>query len=236
MSRHTRARVSARQEMLEWIAGIGAATAESLADRDGASVASARGRLAAAKREELIAVRRPLAAEPALYTLTAFGLRTLGRTGLSPGRVSNANALHLIACARAAAALERCYPDHRVVGERELRRIEGAAGAPIASAFLAGEAAGEPRVHRPDLVLWPIEPRGSQPVAVEVELAVKAPRRLVSICRAWARCREVAGVLYLAAPEAERALARAIEAADASEKVLVVPLDALPSREEPTAG
>jgi hypothetical protein len=62
---------------------------------------------------------------------------------------------------------------------------------------------------------------------VEVELAVKAPRRLAAICRAWARCREVAGVLYLAAPAAERALTRAIVDGDASPRVLVVPLDAL---------
>jgi len=62
---------------------------------------------------------------------------------------------------------------------------------------------------------------------VEVELAVKAPRRLAAICRAWARCREVAGVLSLAAPAAERALLRAIADADASPRVLVVPLDAL---------
>jgi hypothetical protein len=64
-------------------------------------------------------------------------------------------------------------------------------------------------------------------VAVEVELAVKAPRRLAAICRAWARCREVAGVLYLAAPGAERALARAIADSDAAARVLALPLDAL---------
>ena len=65
-------------------------------------------------------------------------------------------------------------------------------------------------------------------MAVEVELSVKAPRRLDAICRAWARCREVGGVLYLAAPEAERALLRAVEQADAAARIVVVPLAALP--------
>jgi hypothetical protein len=70
------------------------------------------------------------------------------------------------------------------------------------------------------------------PVAVEVELTIKAPRRLVEICRAWARCRRVAGVLYLAPAtlpaDVERALSRAVAEARACEEVIVVPLSALP--------
>ncbi len=84
------------------------------------------------------------------------------------------------------------------------------------------------RDHRPDLVLWPLSPDGGLPVAVEVELTIKAPERLAAICRAWARTRCVAGVLYLAPPEVERAVIRAIDRAQAHERVLVVPLDALP--------
>jgi hypothetical protein len=216
-----------REAMLAWIAGIGAATAEALAEREGASVSSARARLVAAKRDGLLASWRPLAAQPALYTLTRAGMRVLGHGGYAPCRVSNTNALHLIVCARVAAALERCYPDHRVMGERDLRRAEHDAGAPIASAREGDGPEGEPVLHRPDLVLWPLGEDAELPVAVEVELAVKAPRRLAAICRAWARCREVAGVLYLAAPDAERALGRAIDDADASAKVLVVSLEAL---------
>jgi hypothetical protein len=64
-------------------------------------------------------------------------------------------------------------------------------------------------------------------VAIEVELTVKAPRRLVGICRAWARCRAVAGVLYLAPADVERALRRAVTDARAYEQVVVVPLSAL---------
>ena len=68
------------------------------------------------------------------------------------------------------------------------------------------------------------------PVAVEVELTCKAPRRLASICQAWARCRCVAGVIYLAAPDVLRPLARAIEQAHAGERVIALPLDVLSCR------
>jgi hypothetical protein len=88
---------------------------------------------------------------------------------------------------------------------------------------------GSPALHRPDLVLWSRHSNGELPVAVEVELTIKAPRRLLEICRAWARCRCVAGVLYLAPPEVERALARAVERAQAEKRIAVVPLDALPT-------
>jgi hypothetical protein len=87
---------------------------------------------------------------------------------------------------------------------------------------------GEPLLHRPDLVLGPDETAAGLPVAVEVELTIKAPRRLTDICRAWARCRTVAGVLYIAPPEVGRALERAIVRAHAHERIVVVGLDALP--------
>ena len=93
---------------------------------------------------------------------------------------------------------------------------------------------GEPLRHRPDLVLGPLA-GDSLPIAVEVELTVKAPRRLAQICRAWARCRDIAGVLYLAAPPVERALGRAIAEADAHEAVIALPLSAL-ADEPPHAG
>jgi hypothetical protein len=65
------------------------------------------------------------------------------------------------------------------------------------------------------------------PVAVEVELTVKAPRRLVEICRGWARCRQVAGVLYLTTDPVQRALERAIEETRAGDRIVAVPLSAL---------
>jgi hypothetical protein len=73
---------------------------------------------------------------------------------------------------------------------------------------------------------------------VEVELALKAPRRLEAICRAWARCRQVAGVLYVASDEARGGVERAVERSHAGEHVVVVSLDALAAapRHEPGRG
>ncbi|HEX4563247.1 MAG TPA: hypothetical protein VH115_02230, partial [Solirubrobacteraceae bacterium] len=104
-----------------------------------------------------------------------------------------------------------------------LRRDERDARAPLASARLSALGARGSLWHRPDLVLWP---RAGEclPTAVEVELTVKAPRRLEEICRAWARARCVAGAVYVAAPNVEPALARAIARAKAHERVVVVPL------------
>jgi hypothetical protein len=195
----------------------------------GVSPASARGRLGAAEAERLLKRCRPLTGHPALYTVTRAGLRKADVRGLDPCTVSASNALHLIECARVAAALERCYPDHRVQGERELRGEERERQCALASADVGIGMRGERGSrHHPDLVLWPFDAHAGLPVAVEVELTIKAPERLAAICQAWARTRCVAGVLYLAPPEVERAVLRAIDRAQAHERVVVVPLDALP--------
>jgi hypothetical protein len=214
-------------EILRWAAGLGAVTAEALAERREITVASARGRLLAAERRGFLRRWRPLVARPALYTVTRSGLRHAEVRGIDPCRVSAAGAAHLIECAVVAAALERCYPDHWVLGERELRRDEREQGRSLASVQLGAGPRGRTLRHRPDLVLWPEDP-GALPVAVEVELTVKAPYRLAEICRAWARAGCVAGALYLATPEVELALARAIARAHAHERVVAVPLDSLP--------
>jgi hypothetical protein len=219
-----------RVALMQWTARIGAITAEALAIRQGTGVASARGRLVAAERDGLLSRRRLLVGQPALYTVTRAGMEASRLRGLAPCRVSASNALHLSVCAQVAAALERTYPDHRVVGERELARAEHDYGAAFASARLCGGSGGGSLVHRPDLALSPEAPGRERPVVVEVELTVKAPRRLTEICRAWARNRHLAGALYLAPPEVERALERAIEKAQAADRVVVIPLEALLDR------
>jgi len=214
-------------EILRWTARFGVATAPALADHGGWTLASARGRLRAAERAGLLKGQRVLDGAPTLYTVTRTGLRASGLRGLEPCRVSVAGAPHAIECARVAAALELAYPDHHVMGERELRREEHEAGMTLASAKLGDGPRGAALLHRPDIVLWASGPAAELPVAVEVELTIKAPRRLLDICRAWARCRCVAGTLYLAAPEVQRPLARAIDRARAGERIAVVGLDAL---------
>ena len=142
-----------------------------------------------------------------------------------------ASAGHQIACAAAAVALERRYPSHLVCSERELQRDERTLGGRLASARMSWRSRWGDS-HRPDLVIWP-PAAGAGPVAVEVELTPKAPARLLEICRAWARCRHVAGVLYLAAPAALAPVARAIRAAGAEDRIVLLGLEVL---EAPAAG
>lgn len=230
MTRRDLALSPERVALVEWTARMGAITAPALAIVQNVSEASARGRLRAAERDGLLVRGRPLANRPALYAVTRMGMRACGLHGLDPCRISASVAAHLIACATVAAALQRGYPDHRVAGERELRRDERELGVAVASAHMGLGPHGRPLLHRPDLVLWPTQASACLPVAVEIELTIKAPGRLAEICRAWARCREVAGVLYVAMPEVARALQRAIARAQAHERIVVVGPETLPCR------
>jgi len=221
-------------DVLGWVARVGAVTGQALAEVQGSTLASARAQLAAGERRGLLFGQRPLATQPRLYTVTRAGLRRCGEHGLEPCRVNISGAMHLITCARVAARLQRRYPGTRVTGERELRRDEREQGRPLASARLRTGPDGRPLLHRPDLILRPIPSEGTVgaksddlPVAVEVELTVKAPRRLEEIVVAWARCRLVAGVIYVVAPEVEHALTRALDRARAGAEIAVVPLAAL---------
>jgi hypothetical protein len=217
-----------RVAILQWTTRIGAVSAEALAHLQRTSVPSARARLAGAVRAQQLAYERLLVGRPGLYTPTRAGVRASGLTGLEPSRVTFATAQHTLACVHAAAALERRYPEASVMGERELRRAERERGRPLASATLSGASAAGRLLHRPDLVLWPSSAGSGRPVAVEVELTCKAPRRLTEICRAWARSHDVDGVLYLAPLAVEQALRRAIDSAQATERVVVIPLGSLP--------
>jgi hypothetical protein len=238
MVRASRTYSPGQLELVRWTVRLGIVTADALAQHGGWTLASARARLLAAERAGLLNGRPVLVGAPALYTVTRAGLRASGLRGFEPCRVSVAGAPHAIACAWAAAMLGRAYPDHRVMGERELRRDEREAGAPLASARLGEGHGGAPLLHRPDLVLWPDGRDEQLPVAVEIELTIKAPQRLLEICRAWARCRCVAGTLYLAASDVQRPLARALERAQAGERIAMVGLEALGAgdRCEPASG
>ena len=211
-----------------WAAELGAITAEALAIRSRVSLASARGVLRSAERAGLLARSQPLHRRPPLFAVTTRGLRATDTIGLGVGRVSASNAAHLAAVAEVAATLGRRHPDHRVQGERELRRDEQLAGRALASARLGLTPEGAPAWHRADLILWPRD--GGGPVAVEVELTIKAPRRLGNICRAWARCQLVAGVLYYAPPDVTPAVRRAIETTQAADRVVLLALDGVLSR------
>jgi len=231
----------ARRELLLALGVLGALTAEALAELLGASVQSARGRLASSERAGLTRSWRVLRDAPALHTATGAGLRAAGIRGLSPVRIGPGSARHAIATATAAAGLARAFPDVQVLGEPAIRSRERARGRPLAALrgarvsrlSVAGGGEGPAAGHRPDLLLLsrgrPSLGEEGLPVAIEVELTVKAPERLASICRAWARSREVSGTIYLAAPEVIAPLGRAIGAAGAAERVVALPLDAFGS-------
>lgn len=142
-----------RLAIVRWAAGLGAITAESLAHRDEISVAAARGRLGAAVARRLLSAEKPLREGSTLYSATPSGLKAIA-CRLDGCRVGPSNARHLIACAAVAAELERCYPDHVVSGERELRYEEREHGRRLASAVLGTGQMGRPLLHRPDLVIW----------------------------------------------------------------------------------
>jgi hypothetical protein len=224
------ARASERQQLLRWVAGLGAVTAEALAYSRDISEAAARGRLQALVDEGVMRAARPLRERPTLYAVTLASMLVGTRRALDPCRITPVTAPHLIACAAVAAGLERGFPRHLLRGERDLRLEEREHGALLASAALASDRGGPPRLHRPDFVLWPRQAtRGEAlPIAVEVELTVKGRGQLSAICDVWARCRLVAGVLYLVTPEVERALQRALARTHAGGRVVAVPLRCLP--------
>ncbi|HEX3509539.1 MAG TPA: hypothetical protein VHT27_00430 [Solirubrobacteraceae bacterium] len=222
MSAVTESRIA----VLEWIARLGPVSAEALSVRHGATLASSRARLGAAVRAGQLSRSAPLRGVPASYDLTRAGMRASGARGGVPPRVGPAAAAHVHACALVAVHLELRY-GQVVVGERALRARGRHAAAGLSCSLGGVSAAGMPSVHSADLVVERRRGSDAAPVAVEVELTVKAPDRLLRICRAWARCRSVGGVLYVASPAAERAVLGAIAAAGAGDRIVVIPLATL---------
>jgi hypothetical protein len=202
-----------------WLATIGAGSIVELSVACGCSERATAARLRALEERREVRSQRLLHGAPALYTLTRRGLRTAARAELEPVLVSASGFAHLLAVARVAAALEQA--GQAVGGERELRAWERLEGRALASAEVGLARDGTAARHRPDLVCW----GPGLPVAVEVELSVKAPERLATIVRGWARSRLVAGVVYYAVPAAARALARAIRSESAQERVVVLALE-----------
>jgi len=215
---------TASTAILEWLAAIGAAGAGEVASVCGLSARAASARLRLLERAGLTRSARLLHGTPALHVLTRAGLRAAGRSELAPVAVTAGSFAHQMAIAQVAAGLAvRCG---QIGGERDLRAAERAAGRPLASAEVGYAADGSRALHRPDLVVW----REPSPVAVEVELTVKAPERLRAIVRGWARSRLVLATVYYAAPAAARAVATAVRREQAAGRVVVLPL---PSPEWP---
>jgi DNA-binding transcriptional ArsR family regulator len=204
--------------ILDWLAATGPASTIELEAIAGLSRRALSARLGPLERAGLVRSVALLRGEPALHALTRSGLRAAGRPELESVAISAASFGHHLALARAAVALRAA--GERVGGEHELRAFERLEGRALASAAVGLARSGETAWHRPDLVCW----RPGRPVAVEVELTVKAPERLRGIVRGWARSRLVEGVVYYATPAAERAVSAAVRRECAESVVTVLAL------------
>jgi len=214
------AQLTSTTAMLDWLAATGAASAPELAAVAALGSATTRRRLRALEQSGLVSSTELLRGEPALHALTRRGLRAAGRPELDPIAISASSFGHCLAVARVALALRAA--GESVGGERELRAFERIEGTALASIPLGLARDGRTAWHRPDLVCWRA---GGAPLAIEVELTVKAPQRLRTIVRGWARSRLIEGVVYYATAPAARALSAAVRIESAHEAVAIVALE-----------
>jgi hypothetical protein len=213
------------RQIASWIGQVGAAGAEHVMRRFGMGRSWAYARLNRLVTDGLLIERRLLFGRPGLYLATAEGLRWCGLQHLGVQRVGPGAFEH--AWQVASVAAEPLRDGWRLLGEREIRFCELEGDGLLASARLGELPGGRPALHRPDLAL--VSPTGGV-FAIEVELSLKGARRLDAICRGYARARHVQQVVYLATPQAARALERSIARVRAAEKITVLQvgdLDAL---------
>jgi len=208
--------------IVDWVARIGAAGAQEVMARFGMGRSCAYARLRRLVADGLLEQRALLYRQPGLYVATAEGLRCARLERLGVFRLSAGGFEHARRLAGVAVELHRVLSGWRQLCERELRVAESDAGGLVGSVRVGELPGGRPAVHRPDLVL--IAPDEGV-WAVEVELSVKAPRRLEAICRGYARARHLQRVVYLAAPAPARAVARAVGQTRAQERIVVLALE-----------
>jgi hypothetical protein len=208
-------------EIVDWIGRVGAAGAEHVMGRFEMSRSCAYEHLSRLVWDGLLEQKVLLYRKPGLYVATVEGLRRGGLERLVTYRVSSGGFEHAQEVASAAVALHAGLPGWELLSERELRVEEGDRAELVASARLGELPGGRPALHRPDLAL--ISPEG-RTLAVEIELSIKAPRRLGAICRGWARARHVSHIYYLAESGPARAVNRAIAETRAEDRITVLPL------------
>ncbi len=209
------------REILSWLTRVGAAEAGHVMRRFGMGRSKAYERLARLTELGLVLHRRDPLGRRGLYSASRQGLRACGQAGLGLARPRVAEDAHTRGLTAVLVELELALAGWDVLGERELRWLERDTRQLIGSARL-GAIGDDAVIHRPDAVL--LSPAG-RAVAVELELTAKAQRRLVTICRGYARARHLHAVYYLAAPPAARALSRAVKDAQAQDRITVLALD-----------
>jgi hypothetical protein len=209
------------QEVVGWVGRVGAAGAEHVMARFGMGRSWAYARLGRLVADGLLWQRTLLYRQPGLYVASAEGLRWCGLERLGVYRVGPGGFQHAQELATAGVALHQGLSGWEVLSEREIRATESDRGELVASVKMGELPGGRPALHRPDLAV--VSP-GGRTVVVEVELSVKAPRRLAGICRGYARARHIERVYYLAEPAAARAVARAVAETRAQERIVVLAL------------
>lgn len=209
-------------EIARWIGRVGAAGAGHVMGRFEMSRSCAYEHLSRLVWDGLLEQKVLLYRKPGLYVATTEGLRRCGLERLAIYRVSSGGFEHAQEVASTAVALHRGFPGWELLSEREIRAQESDRAELVASARLGERPGGRPALHRPDLALISSERRV---LAVEIELSIKAPRRLAAICRGWARARHVSHVYYLADAAPARAVNRAVAEARAEDRITVLPLE-----------
>lgn len=209
-------------EIVDWIGRLGAAGINHVMEHFGISHRWAQSRLRELAAGGLLVQHRILVQRPALYAATRKGLRWCRLDGRDVRRVCATQFEHGWQIATAAVALTAGLPSWRVLSEREIRWHEREQRELLASARVGSRGGDVPALHRPDLAL--LSPAG-RVVAIEVELSVKIPSALVTICNGWARARHVDAVYYLASPAAARAVGRAVKKTRAEDWVKILPLE-----------
>lgn len=206
------------RELVRFVGVHGAVAIEHVMAALGVGRTAAYRRVAACIEAGLLERIGLLRGEPSLLRATRAGLRYAG-LGLGVATVSPGSVDHWLRCATTALELGEEFGSDRILGERELVLAERIEGRPIASARIGELPSGAPRLHRPDLVVL----TQGMPIAVEVELTPKAPRRLEAIVRSWRRAGCVEEVRYYCEPgQARRAVERAIEKTHAQARVRVL--------------
>lgn len=206
------------RELVRFVGAHGAVSVAHVMAAMGVGRTAAYRRVAACVERGLLERIELLRAEPTLLRATRAGLRFAG-LGFGVAVVSPGSVDHWLRCASAALRLGEEFGAGSILSERELGLLERVEGRAIFSAQVGERPGGGPRLHRPDLAIL----TGGLPIAVEVELTPKAPRRLEQLVRAWRRASWVAEARYLCAPgPTRRAVERAVEKARAHGRVRVM--------------
>jgi hypothetical protein len=142
------------RSVVAWIGVVGAVSARDVMARFGVGRTVGDRRLRGLVDHGLLTRTRPVYGQPALYVATRDGLEWAGLPQVDPVRVNASTARHWTVCARLAVILERAE-GCEVWGEPRLRAAELEADRSVASAQLGTLPDGRPRLHRPDLVLFP---------------------------------------------------------------------------------